>query len=326
VSGLAVQGPEAATFDLAVAPYTPVGTYAVLVRTPGDPAGDLYPEEGFTVTPAKPDCTATEDAAAATSGTLADGAVACGAIEAEDDEDVWDVPLKAGEALTAELFTAAFGSTLDPRLVLTDPAGKVLIQEDWDLPHLSTVAAEDGTFRIRVTDGYGQGGADRTYWLKVAVAAPVVLEPSDTCAKADAAPVLESGVLYGGDTTASANTAYPELADEDYPACLWHDAFNGRDEIRRVEVAPGETIVAWALLHEADAAVYLLAQCGKVATCLAAADRVPWRRPDALVYRNDTGAARTLYLVVDTSWSSIVAYPDGGPFLLKVDRHPAAPL
>lgn len=326
VSNVSATGPEAATFDLSVAPYTPVGTYAVLVRTPGDPAGDLFPEDGFTVTPAKPDCTTTEDAAAATSGTLADGAVACGAIEAEGDEDVWDVPLKAGEALAVELFTEAFGSTLDPRLVLTDPAGNVLIQEEWDLPHLSTVATVDGTYRIRVADGYGQGGADRTYWLKVAVASPIVLEPSDSCAKADAAPVLDFGVLYSGDTTASANTIYPELADSDYPACLYADAFGGNDEVRRVAVAPGETIVAWALLHEADAAVYLLAECGKVATCMAAADRVPWRRPDALVYRNDTAAAQTLYLVVDTSWSSIMAFPKGGPFLLKVDRYPTPPL
>lgn len=101
-----------------------------------------------------------------------------GAINLENEVNVFRVSGKAGQSLSAEVFAARLGSPLDSLLTLYDDGGHIVASNDdaessdsllrFAFPH-------DGTFFLSLTDAYGKGGVMYPYLLQVAVQPSVQL-------------------------------------------------------------------------------------------------------------------------------------------------------
>ncbi|MBI3411491.1 MAG: PPC domain-containing protein [Planctomycetes bacterium] len=96
-----------------------------------------------------------------------------GRIEKPGATGVWQVPLKKGETLEAELRAARLGSPLDGILTIRDAAGKELARTDqpvpeWNDPLLRFTAPVDGTYAVGVQDRFkSRGGRDYAYRLRL---------------------------------------------------------------------------------------------------------------------------------------------------------------
>lgn len=96
-----------------------------------------------------------------------------GRIEKPGATGLWQVKLKKGETLEAELRAARLGSPLDGILIIRDAAGKELARTDQPAPDsndplLRFVVPADGTFTIGVQDRFkSRGGRDYAYRLRI---------------------------------------------------------------------------------------------------------------------------------------------------------------
>ncbi len=95
-----------------------------------------------------------------------------GCISAAGEADVYTFAAAKGESLLLEVESRALGYPLDPVLRIFGPDGKKLAEVDdaprgsADVRHPFTVAA-DGTYRVEITDLYGDGGWRYVYRLSV---------------------------------------------------------------------------------------------------------------------------------------------------------------
>jgi len=78
---------------------------------------------------------------------------------------------------------------------------------------------------------------------------------------------------------------------------------NGNEDYYAFVVNPGHRLFA-TVAHDGDAALMLTAECvvyGTLFTCLAGADEEGLGGIESIDYVNETGAPRTVYLVIDSS-------------------------
>ncbi|MBC8423748.1 hypothetical protein H8E07_06455 [bacterium] len=100
---------------------------------------------------------------------------------------------------------------------------------------------------------------------------------------------------YAGDTCDGDNL----VLDHDCGVFVIH---NGYEDYYAVAMDPGCTFSA-TVAHAGDAVLMVTAECivyGTMFTCLASADASGPGGVETIAYTNDTGAAATVYLVVDT--------------------------
>ena len=95
--------------------------------------------------------------------------VVSGRIGSSGDKDVFEVVLKKGEPCRFRVESRLFGFPLDATLRLLDSTGKTLAEAD-DTgevrdPELAFTPAEDGRYRVVITDLYGNGGLRFGYLL-----------------------------------------------------------------------------------------------------------------------------------------------------------------
>jgi len=89
-----------------------------------------------------------------------------------ENVDVWTCQAMKGQTITAEIVAARLGSSLDARIEVRDPAGRVLAENDDHRGPDSFVcftAPEDGTYQVRVHDINFKGGPDYVYRLTLEV-------------------------------------------------------------------------------------------------------------------------------------------------------------
>lgn len=93
-----------------------------------------------------------------------------GRIFPREDVDLWSFVAKAGQTVTCRVATSEFGSPLDARIEVRDPAGKFIGEqspEGTTMPDLRFVAPADGEYQVRIHDvGFG-GLQDHVYRLTV---------------------------------------------------------------------------------------------------------------------------------------------------------------
>lgn len=93
-----------------------------------------------------------------------------GRIFPREDSDLWEVKLKRGQTLSALVATAGIKSPLHAKLEILDAEGRTLAEAaprpalGFDASARFTVAT-DGTYRVRISDGRGQGGPAFVYRL-----------------------------------------------------------------------------------------------------------------------------------------------------------------
>ncbi len=101
-----------------------------------------------------------------------------GRIFPHHDVDVWTVFAKKGQKITAEVHANRFGSPLDARLEVRDPAGKRLAEND-DFtggdPLVTFTAPADSLYEIRIQDTGNLGSQAHVYRLSVTAGAPAGL-------------------------------------------------------------------------------------------------------------------------------------------------------
>ncbi len=161
----------------------------------------------------------------------------------------------------------------------------------------------------------------RDVTLQVAGGEPLVLgggfavldlAPSDSCATADAAPPLVAGDYAS--TTAGLSNDYAS----GYACLSW--SLNGADAVYRVELEPGETIIATLDMPDpGDGALALLGTCDDLASAVACSDTGIGGDPETLAWTSPDGGV--FYLVVDawTSGSS-GAYSSAWQLELSIER------
>jgi hypothetical protein len=99
-----------------------------------------------------------------------------GRIFPREDVDVWAVPLKKGETLTALVDAQRIGSPLEAKLEIRDPAGTSVAEAvgTWGRdPRVRLTPATDGVYQVRITDVRSDGGPAFVYRLTLATG-PVV--------------------------------------------------------------------------------------------------------------------------------------------------------
>jgi hypothetical protein len=98
-----------------------------------------------------------------------------GRIFPHEDVDVWAVTLKTGQALTAIVDAERFGSLLQAKLEIRDPAGKPLVESVYAGrdPRVRITAATDGVYQVHITDARSDGGPAFVYRLTLTTG-PVV--------------------------------------------------------------------------------------------------------------------------------------------------------
>ncbi len=110
-------------------------------------------------------------------------------------------------------------------------------------------------------------------------------------------------VAYAGVTCDGSN----QVLDHDCSGFVTH---NGHEDYYAVAMDPGCTFSA-TVSHQGDAVLMVSAECmvyGTMFTCLAAVDAEGPGGVETITYTNDTGAAATVYLVVDTPDGACGAY------------------
>jgi len=93
-----------------------------------------------------------------------------GRVFPREDVDVWTFPAKAGQAFTVAVAAQAFGSPLQARLVVLDPAGQPLheaIASQRADPTLHFTAPRDGIYRARIDDVNSAGLQNHVYRLTI---------------------------------------------------------------------------------------------------------------------------------------------------------------
>jgi hypothetical protein len=93
-----------------------------------------------------------------------------GRIFPREDVDVWTFAAKAGQPLTLALAAQSFGSPLQARLVVLDPAGRPLheaIASQRTDPSIAFTAPRDGTYSVRIDDVNAAGLQNRIYRLTI---------------------------------------------------------------------------------------------------------------------------------------------------------------
>jgi len=93
-----------------------------------------------------------------------------GRIFPREDVDVWSFVARAGQTITCQVVTTVFGSPLDARLEVRDPAGHVLgeqLPQGSTTPPLRFTAPVDGEYQIRIHDIAFGGLQDHVYRLTV---------------------------------------------------------------------------------------------------------------------------------------------------------------
>lgn len=93
-----------------------------------------------------------------------------GRIFPREDVDVWAFPAKAGQAFTLAVAAQSFGSPLQARLVVLDPAGQPLheaIASQRADPTLHFTAPRAGTYRVRIDDVNAAGLQNHVYRLTI---------------------------------------------------------------------------------------------------------------------------------------------------------------
>ncbi len=103
-----------------------------------------------------------------------------GRIERAGDVAGYEFPARKGQQLVFRIEGGSVGSLIDPQLVLTDAAGKRLVQADDSTEGkpgtrdtgLTFGVPQDGIYRIEVRDQAGQGGFRNFYRLRAVLAEP----------------------------------------------------------------------------------------------------------------------------------------------------------
>ncbi len=93
-----------------------------------------------------------------------------GRIFPREDVDVWTFPAKAGQAFTVAVAAQSFGSPLQARLVVLDPAGHPLheaIAGQHGDPALHFTVPRDGTYSVRIDDVNATGLQNYVYRLTI---------------------------------------------------------------------------------------------------------------------------------------------------------------
>lgn len=174
-------------------------------------------------------------------------------------------------------------------------------------PQKATVTISiDGAADIGTRDVYVTTGTEEIdMWDAFTV---LNLDPSDTCASADAIGSLPEG-NWVSTTTGLANDYRSGFA------CLtW--SLNAADAIYRLDLEAGQTVVIQGFQPSpGDAALALLSSCGDLATAVACADDTFDGEIEEIVYEVETTGA--YYLVVDGYFLSGFGAPSG-PFEIAI--------
>ena len=209
------------------------------------------------------------------------------------DVDLYRVTMKAGEALDAR--TGPFCKTgADTRLRLLAADGTPIAgweNDDIDAQGgnffsflMGYIAGQDGDVLVEVTQSPLFGGVERAPYL-LTIRTYATLD-YNTCAGAQ--PLEGSG--YAGD-----------LADgtHDYaaPSCTgWASA--GRDGAFSITVPAGKDLRVY-LDSAFDGQVFVVSDCAQPdATCLAGSDSVYAAGKESVLWVNDTGAAKPVFIIV----------------------------
>ena len=206
-------------------------------------------------------------------------------------DPAWGEP---GESLAVTLswFTEDLSGGVDVDLgegvligqVVPDPSDEHTVQLQVNIEALAEAGPRDLTLQV-------PGGDELVLGAAFAV---LNLAPSDSCATADAASVLEPG-SYSSTTAGLSN----DFASG-YACLAW--SLNGADAVYRVELEPGEQLVATLdMPSPGDGAMALLSACGDLASAVACADGGVEGDSETLVHTSAAGGLH--YLVVD-SWTS----------------------
>jgi len=145
--------------------------------------------------PAIPEAGVTDSARAAMA--VVPPVTVAGALDRAGDVDFFRFDATAGRQIGVQVVAAELGSKLDPVLVLTDAAGRILAEGDAVLGYVVPAA---GGFAVGVRDREYRGGADFTYRLHVGDV-PVVTSVSPLgVQRGKTAGVHVSGVNLGAPT------------------------------------------------------------------------------------------------------------------------------
>jgi hypothetical protein len=130
------------------------------------------------------------DSAGRSTTPLALGTTANGRLESPGEVDRYEITLKKGERVRVKVQAGALGSWLDSVLVLRDPRGQYLEENDDQTPDaqrgggvlglpeappdsaLDYTAKEDGKYIVEVADRYGEGGPEYGYRLSAGPPSP----------------------------------------------------------------------------------------------------------------------------------------------------------
>lgn len=126
-------------------------------------------------------------------------------------------------------------------------------------------------------------------------------EMYDTCAEAQQQSAPLARGAYFAESFPFANHIDPT------PAGCTGTSLPGPDSLTRVQLRPGETLVAHIDMPGSDPALYLLFNCNNGLSCPAGAD-VSMGPEETLIYTNPSGATENLYLVVDTKGGRLQPY------------------
>ena len=93
-----------------------------------------------------------------------------GRIFPHEDIDIWSVPLKKGQVLSAWVEADRIGSPLEAKITFRDPDGKLVAESVATTgtdPRTSFTAEADGTYQVTITDARSDGGPAFVYRLSL---------------------------------------------------------------------------------------------------------------------------------------------------------------
>lgn len=134
----------------------------------------------------------------------------------------------------------------------------------------------------------------------------VVADPPAGESCGNAVPIVSTGTITGETTVGFTNNLAPASTCTGFST-------NGPDKVYSISVGPGQTLTATVTpTAGGDPSLYLIdspaSNCTAAPTCLVGSDDGGSSEPDTITYANTSGAAKTVFLVIDGFFATGYAY------------------